>query len=424
MFISPAIVFTVFQFLYTILLFEGLVLKLQRGTVEYRTQYTGFIPPDNWTIDRITSIPSSEEFFDRFMLPRKPVVISPPKGIDETFGWNTKQWQDVQYLSEKAGDLRIAVEFKNQSKLDYQDQQAFGRVGHRTIYFKTYLDKIFSNAEHHSHLRCPKNDDNQPPKNNYYLNLQDGERKMISPPLTRFTNDFSVPTFFFGQELHQINLWMGNSIERNILNQNQNQSINSANDSQCQPVRPTASVLHSDSGDNLYVILEGSKHIKLYNPTDVFNIYTDGCVQRLYPNGELQWCEPHYIGFYLGIADMLRDYATLIGLSKILSLFYSMLGPGELQQFFKEVIMPPPRHPHFSSVPVNCSKEDIDRKFPLFKNARPFAYTANAGDMVFIPTGWHHQVTSYGTRHVALNFWTKPPRNESEEEDKDDLLTF
>lgn len=423
-FIIPAIVIAFFQLLYFLLLFEGLILMIKRGTQESRTDYSGFIPNHNLTIDRITNIPSSEDFFDRFIVPRRPVIISPPKSFDEIFGWNTKQWQDVQYLIQKAGDMKLQIEFKNTSlgKPAYPGQNTFGRVGHRTVYFKDYLENVFSNEKYHSSLRCPKHNENQPPKNHYYINLQGGPNKMISPPLSRLTDDFSIPSFYFGDAVHQINFWMGNSIEKDVLNQNQR--IDVTNDSYCQPIHPTASVLHSDTADNLYVILEGSKHIKLYNPNDVFNIYTDGCLEKVHPNGRMQWCPPLFLGHTLGISIILREVTAFTGLSKIISWFFSLLGYGEIQRFLKEVVMPPPIWPHFSSIPIDCSEEEIERKFPLFKNTKPLVYTATAGDMVFIPSGWHHQVTSYGTRHVALNFWTGPhlSRDDFDEDDDSDLL--
>lgn len=45
-------------------------------------------------------------------------------------------------------------------------------------------------------------------------------------------------------------------------------------------------------------------------------------------------------------------------------------------------------------------------KFPLFKHARPMIVRVSAGESLFIPEGWFHQVdSSSGT--IAINFWWK-----------------
>ncbi|CAE7673778.1 jmj4 [Symbiodinium microadriaticum] len=31
------------------------------------------------------------------------------------------------------------------------------------------------------------------------------------------------------------------------------------------------------------------------------------------------------------------------------------------------------------------------------------------GDILFLPTGWFHQVSSSGGQHMAINYWWRPP---------------
>ena len=43
--------------------------------------------------------------------------------------------------------------------------------------------------------------------------------------------------------------------------------------------------------------------------------------------------------------------------------------------------------------------------------ARKLTYTnvsLSVGDMLYLPAGWFHEVSSSGGRHSAINFWWKP----------------
>ena len=64
--------------------------------------------------------------------------------------------------------------------------------------------------------------------------------------------------------------------------------------------------------------------------------------------------------------------------------------------------------------PSDASLED----FSSLKNAsRPFVVELNAGDMLYLPASWWHEVTSFSTGsdksdvHMAFNYWFYPPNN-------------
>ena len=40
---------------------------------------------------------------------------------------------------------------------------------------------------------------------------------------------------------------------------------------------------------------------------------------------------------------------------------------------------------------IEIDAEDIDKKYPLLRNANPMVYTLTKGDLLFIPEGWWHQ---------------------------------
>ncbi|XP_076443576.1 lysine-specific demethylase 8-like [Babylonia areolata] len=57
---------------------------------------------------------------------------------------------------------------------------------------------------------------------------------------------------------------------------------------------------------------------------------------------------------------------------------------------------------HYSQV----DPESVDmHRFPQFQNLPWYRVHLDAGDCLFIPYGWYHQVTSYGDRNLALNIW-------------------
>ncbi|TAE58176.1 MAG: cupin-like domain-containing protein [Nostocales cyanobacterium] len=60
--------------------------------------------------------------------------------------------------------------------------------------------------------------------------------------------------------------------------------------------------------------------------------------------------------------------------------------------------------PHLSY--VNIDKPDFD-KFPKFKQAQSIECVLEAGEMLFMPPFWWHQVYSLDQLNIAVNFWWK-----------------
>ena len=46
---------------------------------------------------------------------------------------------------------------------------------------------------------------------------------------------------------------------------------------------------HHDYHDNLYIVLRGTKHISLFPPTEHGNMYTVGKLEKLHPNGRINY---------------------------------------------------------------------------------------------------------------------------------------
>jgi hypothetical protein len=68
--------------------------------------------------------------------------------------------------------------------------------------------------------------------------------------------------------------------------------------------------------------------------------------------------------------------------------------------------------PSFCHVPADAL-HDIKKaeKFPNLKKATKITFELRQGEMLFLPAGWFHEVTSFGTDekiHLALNYWLAP----------------
>ena len=71
--------------------------------------------------------------------------------------------------------------------------------------------------------------------------------------------------------------------------------------------------------------------------------------------------------------------------------------------------------PNFSQVDTSLSDDLLEEHFPHFIAARQrseMIVTLQAGEMLFLPAGWFHEVKSVGpppAGHLALNYWFHPP---------------
>lgn len=121
---------------------------------------------------------------------------------------------------------------------------------------------------------------------------------------------------------------------------------------------PITTPLHHDFNDNLYVVVEGHKRFILFPPEQACNLYTYGKLLGVDANGYIR---------YASMED----------------------------------------RPHMCQVdPIQPDTE----RFPLYAVAADTRCECQLEkyEMLFLPTGWFHQVTSIG-RHVALSFFSVPP---------------
>ena len=68
----------------------------------------------------------------------------------------------------------------------------------------------------------------------------------------------------------------------------------------------------------------------------------------------------------------------------------------------------------FSQIDTKLPQPQLDSAFPGFATAVKLSCEVRAGQMLYLPAGWFHEVTSYSdardsSAHMALNFWFHPP---------------
>ncbi|KAJ3187004.1 hypothetical protein HDU85_007042 [Gaertneriomyces sp. JEL0708] len=86
--------------------------------------------------------------------------------------------------------------------------------------------------------------------------------------------------------------------------------------------------------------------------------------------------------------------------------------------FEEEDDMAPPSQglepPSFSRIPAaELHLKTPSGNYPLLNDATQVSFSVNKGEMLYLPAGWFHEVTSYGDAddgiHMAFNYWMAPP---------------
>jgi len=207
--------------------------------------YKGWTP----TGEAIARVPANippREFFDRFVGRRRPCVVTGLLTDPEFRAYDL--WTDT-YLSAAGGEDSVRVEVREDSAA------AFGRGRKVRMPFGEFL------------RRAGSGDDS------VYLSAQplpentDGPSELYAPPLRgRLAADVPLRPRLLGRLVpQQLNVWMGSA------------------------KRPSSSGLHHDFHDNLYVLLRGKKHFTLYPPSCARALRTSGRVQRVCPNGLISY---------------------------------------------------------------------------------------------------------------------------------------
>ncbi|GME68120.1 unnamed protein product [[Candida] boidinii] len=250
----------------------------------------------------------------------------------------------------------------------------------------------------------------------------------------------------------QINIWVGSSPKRSVdIEKGIDESQSDLGIGRSVPGNGTSSGLHHDHADNIYVPIMGHKRFTLFSPNNVTKLYTVGKVDKLYNSGVINYTRTPEFPSWANIREdgaMISEVAKQrLELSDIAG--GANLGEDERKELLKiiadeeealnkievahigEIKKDPPS---FSRIPpallhLDELKNDeirqkleayLEKYYPEFAKIKELKITVDVkpGQMLYLPAGWFHEVTSYGTSdkceghsraHIALNYWYNPP---------------
>lgn len=164
--------------------------------------------------------PTVEEFRARFMIPRRPVVLT---GIIDD--WPALQRWTADYLDVTLGERLIKVQ-----RLDDDNVTRYEASTMEQVRFSDFIAAIRQ----------------VPPARRYYLVIgnihvaDNWPRRFAKPVFPELFPDLTIPAFVDAERLFEINLWVGYS--------------------------GAVSNLHFDPLDNCLCLIRGRKHLRLFAP--------------------------------------------------------------------------------------------------------------------------------------------------------------
>ncbi|KAG7752736.1 hypothetical protein KL911_003467 [Ogataea haglerorum] len=268
-------------------------------------------------------------------------------------------------------------------------------------------------------------------------------QELLQKPLTnlyrRWPMELLRPSLLAGLVPQQINLWMGRADPDSRLLFDESQPLLGLGRSLPSP-GASSSGLHHDHADNLYILISGKKRFTLFPPTDAPNLYTVGDIEKIYPSGVIDYVRNENAPFWKHV----REDGALVGQVALWRLERESLDEEEKKRLEavaereSGVHEEKARHgktksdpPSFSKIPpallhlddvqdaVQRAKMErlIDSEFPRLKQCKPLQVTIEPGQMLYLPAGWFHEVSSFGRDdepvHIAVNYWFAPPASRS-----------
>ena len=290
-------------------------------------------------------------------------------------------------------------------------------------------------------------------------------KELYQPPLTNLVNHPEILPYspsFFNLVPQQINLWMGSSsTNTNIKETHNNFTIDESKPDlglgkqlPGEPPRGTSTGLHHDHADNLYILVLGKKRFTILSPNDAMKLYTVGNIYKIFNSGIIDYeIDENAPGW-----KHVRDDGAIIE-----EIIYWQLDKSRLtnnghdkeaeQKLLNELQVHIKQHqaqqkalkttsgirrdpPSFSKIPPallhldELKDESIRKKIESFANKffpgvlqlNKLEVWLNPGEMLYLPAGWFHEVSSFGSdnnkdniggAHIAINYWFIPPNTTS-----------
>ncbi|KAI9060374.1 Clavaminate synthase-like protein [Trametes sanguinea] len=198
--------------------------------------------PKKLQLERISPGVTAEEFFSKYVSQRKPVIVS---GLLDDASFYGRKWTNLDYLTQKAGDVEVMVEPLHPTANQYGTD-----VERISVTFREFIASLRKEEGPYPYLTTQYSD-------------EDPDAETVFPPPTNALRDEfpTVPRIMGNLFLQQVNLWLGKS------------------------KNGSSSGLHHDFHDNIYCLLKGRKRFVLFPPKEVKNLYPYGVLDTLHPNG-------------------------------------------------------------------------------------------------------------------------------------------
>lgn len=270
-------------------------------------------------------------------------------------------------------------------------------------------------------------------------------RELYQPPMTNLVKKLpETPEFLNYLIPQQINIWIGAT--STVYNEDSDSNWLSRFDPKDEklglgrniPGGGSSSGLHHDHADNVYIPVSGRKRFTLFAPSDAAKMYTVGNIREIYHSGVIDYIPDSRAPAWRQLRD---DGAILAEVYKFLleSCNDHELSDEERESYRKFIETDeiqserePPSEldpPSFSKIPPGVVHADkikdetirnkilkvVREKWPLFESANRLTVELEPGEMLYLPAGWFHEVTSFGDSsknsdvHVAVNYWFVPP---------------
>lgn len=271
-------------------------------------------------------------------------------------------------------------------------------------------------------------------------------KELYQPPLTNLIADISPQPEFLDYLIpQQINLWIGavsNAVDDAawLRKYDSKDATGKLGLGRNVPDGGSSSGLHHDHADNLYIPISGYKRFTLFSPHDAGKMYTVGNIRHVFESGVIDYFADSCAPLWRQLRD---DGAIVAEVYKSILDSDSECSPEDRAKY-KELISADSRlhekkfktsldPPSFSTIPTAVVhldkiaegelKKEIQevsmKKWPLFFQANRITVDVQPGEMLFLPTGWFHEVTSFGgdvdenNVHIAANYWFIPPNGKS-----------
>ncbi|KAA8495831.1 JmjC domain-containing protein 4 [Porphyridium purpureum] len=204
--------------------------------------------------------------------------------------------------------------------------------------------------------------------------------------------------------------------------------------------RPSSSGLHHDAHDNLFILLHGKKTFALLSPERVLEVLMYGSVEHVMPNGRIVYKSASHIQVrqdgmdrktelrlllqhWQSQLDVLCDSNDADAIQKIedaldetldqLASLDQGLGDESQHSGDGESSVTSPRRPEKaeSPHPDSFARENFEE---LLKRSPGVHWgqaelQAKRNEILYLPAGWMHEVSSSGGLHLAVNYWFHPP---------------